>query len=255
MLPLLLSLSTAVPPRLRAAATEFAAVHAWRDLAQAPFVFPEERDAAVMKRPPSALCFSGGGARAYSATMGFVRGLTDADLMKQFRYISGASGGAWGTTAYTYAQVGAPGVAASDEELLGDIVAPNAITLAGLAQISKTCLRGSVTLGATSIFFEQMLKLELDVRRSMIATLHDVFLARAGIPPPFSSSGGDGAPFAYSAAAAADATARNPAALGALKPSDWLLPPTTVDRPMLAIGASLVLQARLHFTLTYVNTH
>jgi hypothetical protein len=222
-------------------AVAFESVDAWRDLGgAAPFVFPEEADTNVMKRPPHAMVVSGGGARAYASTMGYLRALTDEGLIQRLRYLGGASGGAWGATAYAYAQVGSSGVAATDAQLLGDIVAPANISLAALGVIDALCLRSSVTVDAVPQFLEAFLANGLDARKAMISTLHTVFLAKAGIPAPFAAKGGDGAPFAASAAAAASATARNPAALGALKPSDWLVPSTAVDRPLLTIGFTVL---------------
>ena len=226
---------------LYSAAAPFASVNAWRDLdGAAPFVFPEEADANVMKRPPHAMVVSGGGARAYASTLGYLGALTDEGLIQRLRYLGGASGGAWGATAYGYAQVGSSGVAANDAQLLGTVVSPANITLPALGIIDPLCLRASVTVDAVPQFLEAFVSNGLDARKAMISTLHAVFLAKAGIPAPFTEKGGDGVPFAASAAAAAAATARNPAAFGTLKPSDWLVPSTTVDRPLLAIGFTVL---------------
>ena len=63
--------------------------------------------------------------------MGYLRALTDLGLMNYVRYVGGISGGSWASGMYTYAQLGAPGVAATDEELLGKIVMPEDISLDG----------------------------------------------------------------------------------------------------------------------------
>ena len=55
----------------------------------------------------SAIHFSGGGVRAYSAAVGQVRGLAALGLMDSVEYIVGVSGGAWFTSAYVYDQFGA----------------------------------------------------------------------------------------------------------------------------------------------------
>lgn len=41
------------------------------------------------------LCFSGGGPRSFSATLGYIRALYELDLLKDVKYISGISGSTW----------------------------------------------------------------------------------------------------------------------------------------------------------------
>ncbi len=86
--------------------------------------FPETHLPAVMERPPIGVCFSGGGTRSMSATMGQMRALNKLGLLKQMRYISCVSGGSWASTIYTYYASGARG----DEDLLGPITPPGEIT-------------------------------------------------------------------------------------------------------------------------------
>ncbi|EDM80301.1 hypothetical protein PPSIR1_36662 [Plesiocystis pacifica SIR-1] len=71
------------------------------------FTFPEREVEAVMARPDAALCFSGGGSRAMSASLGYLRGLTKQGLVDRVRYISAVSGGSWATSLFTYYRAGA----------------------------------------------------------------------------------------------------------------------------------------------------
>lgn len=90
---------------------------------QQDYLFPE----MSLANPPAktAICFSGGGTRAMSATMGQLRAMTKIGTLKGAGYISCVSGGSWASTIYTYYQSGA----ANDEELLGPITEPAEITL------------------------------------------------------------------------------------------------------------------------------
>ena len=74
------------------------------------FSFPEQQ---VNKE--LGICFSGGGNRAYSATVGQLRALHRLDLLKRCAYISAVSGGAWAATPFIYANV-------STAKLLGDFI-------------------------------------------------------------------------------------------------------------------------------------
>ena len=55
-----------------------------------------------MNKPNTGVCFSGGGTRAMTATMGQLRALAHLGLIPDIRYISCVSGGSWATTIYTY---------------------------------------------------------------------------------------------------------------------------------------------------------
>ena len=78
--------------------------------------FPEVSDPKIASRPSTAIGFTGGGARAMVAAIGQLAGLTELGLMKNVRYVSGISGGAWATTVYEYAQN-----VVSEESFLGKV--------------------------------------------------------------------------------------------------------------------------------------
>lgn len=54
---------------------------------------PEDHIAEISRRPSTALSFSGGGARAYNAAIGYLAGFHKLDLMENIRYVGGISGG------------------------------------------------------------------------------------------------------------------------------------------------------------------
>ena len=77
---------------------------AWRgmDSDGALPTFPELELPELQKKRNTAVAFSGGGLRAYTATFGALRSLLDLELLQHTRYITGVSGGAWATAVYTY---------------------------------------------------------------------------------------------------------------------------------------------------------
>ena len=93
------------------------------------YIFPE--DAMMSNRSRTGICFSGGGYRSYISSVAYLRALLELDLLKDTRHIVGTSGGSWAVAIYSYGSRG-KGFAASDAELLGDIVEPENITLAKL---------------------------------------------------------------------------------------------------------------------------
>lgn len=103
---------------------------------QAPgFVYPEmqatnEGDipfgyAAIQSRPNSGICISGGGSISASLIAGYFAALSDSsvNIMNNLRYISGVSGGTWGSAPYVYG--GGPNFS-------GDVAMPADINLSQL---------------------------------------------------------------------------------------------------------------------------
>ena len=83
-------------------------VQYWTVPASGSFVFPEVSDSnlsydPIKGRPNCGIAFSGGGTVSAALAPGFIKALEDLGLMKNVRYISGVSGGTWGTAAYCYA--------------------------------------------------------------------------------------------------------------------------------------------------------
>ena len=171
-------------------------------------------------RPQStAICFSGGGSRSYTASLGYMRALSDMGLMDNVRYITGVSGGSWASAVYTYSQH------ANDEEFLGDIVLPENITEDGLKQMSANCARKAP--GAHSfdkIFFSKLLARGAD--GAWLAAVGEVFFEANGIDPS--------ALFTHDALTLQDIRERNPALAG----EKFLLP--HANRPFLVISTSFL---------------
>jgi hypothetical protein len=69
------------------------------------------------------VCFSGGGSRSLTATMGQLRGLRALGVLDSVTYISSVSGSTWAAAAFTYLPS-----TISDDDFLGPVVEPGAIT-------------------------------------------------------------------------------------------------------------------------------
>jgi len=90
--------------------------------------WPEASVAAVRLRNSVGIALSGGGSRAYSASVGLVRGLDSLGLMQKAAYLSSISGGTWFAATYTYHQT-----SATDQELLGASVKPSSLSTSALS--------------------------------------------------------------------------------------------------------------------------
>lgn len=99
--------------------------------------FPEQRLGLHADRPSVGLCFSGGGSRSLSASMGQYRALTELGLMDKVRVIGSVSGGTWASFIYTYYREGA----SNDAELLGPVTPPEKITMESLHEpLPRSCM-------------------------------------------------------------------------------------------------------------------
>eukprot|EP00754_Rhynchopus_humris_P004326 Rhum_TRINITY_DN12204_c0_g1::Rhum_TRINITY_DN12204_c0_g1_i1::g.50135::m.50135 len=83
---------------------KLAPLHRLRARTYAPYEFPELDDSVRLKHrtSDSAVCFSGGGARAFAAAIGQIRALHYYTVHEHIRYYSGVGGGAIAATAYLY---------------------------------------------------------------------------------------------------------------------------------------------------------
>ncbi len=84
--------------------------------------------------------FSGGGPRAFAAALGQMRGLFAAGALPHIGAISSVSGGTWFNAPFCFAPA-----AYSDAALLGPVVPPSAITLAGLASLAAPNLGAALS--------------------------------------------------------------------------------------------------------------
>lgn len=90
--------------------------------------YPELQIPDIASRPNIGICFSGGGARALSATIGQIRALEANGALDDVRYISCVSGGSWASTPFTY-YLKSP---SNDDQFLTPYVAPNDLQLSTL---------------------------------------------------------------------------------------------------------------------------
>ena len=134
------------PPPGDAGSGAAAAARVW--VSDGPrYRFPEH-DPALARLPPAGVCFSGGGTRSLAATAGQLRGLTATGLIADVGYLACVSGGAWAAVPYTFHAAGAR----DDEELLGPVLPPEAVSQRSLAALPEGRLDHPATGG-----FEQHL--------------------------------------------------------------------------------------------------
>ena len=110
-------------------------------------VYPEQTPQVAISPRSTGVCFSGGGTRSYTATVGQLRGLTAAGLIGQVGYLSAVSGGAWAAAPYTYYPAGSPsgdGVA-SDVDILGIHLDPEGLSMEALSQLEPQSLGFAAT--------------------------------------------------------------------------------------------------------------
>jgi hypothetical protein len=83
----------------------------------------------MAKPPPLGVAFSGGGMRAYSAFIGYVRGLGADRFERRCGMVSTVSGGSWFYGTYAYAR----SAGFSHQSLLAPVVAPHSTAAAAMA--------------------------------------------------------------------------------------------------------------------------
>ncbi|NEQ99214.1 MAG: hypothetical protein F6K30_21265 [Cyanothece sp. SIO2G6] len=76
------------------------------DTTQSDCLYPEVHDEhlkykPILNRPNTGICFSGGGTVSAALVPGYLKALEELGLMQYVRYISGVSGGTWGSAPYT----------------------------------------------------------------------------------------------------------------------------------------------------------
>jgi hypothetical protein len=85
--------------------------------------------------PQVGLCFSGGGTRSLTCSMGYLRALHALGLLDRVSWISSVSGGTWAAAPFTWLPA-----RISDDEFLGPVVAPQDITASGLGTLAPNNL-------------------------------------------------------------------------------------------------------------------
>ncbi|GBG24211.1 Hypothetical Protein FCC1311_004292 [Hondaea fermentalgiana] len=142
---------------------------------------PEYPEIEVMHNThETGFSLSGGGARAYTCSLGYLRGLLDANLLNRTRYVSSVSGGSWANAAFTYYQPEKIGL--SDADFLGEIIPPEKLTMDALGDLDEKCARASPV--KRDLLEQVALKLlwdRMDPPEVYPAAIWQTFLEPAGI--------------------------------------------------------------------------
>lgn len=194
---------------------------AWKSSADYPTAADYPETELLKSKPNTALAFSGGGSRAYIATMGYLAAIRDLDLLKNVRYIGGISGGGWATTTFTFVQN-----VTDDNIFLGEIVAPEDIKLEDLKKMDPACARSLPYKDVTVMMLEAM-KNGLSAAAAWSYAISKTYLEPVGIKP--------GLRFSWDADSVADIKRRNPE----LVDEEFAIP-TMSNRPFPVIGTALV---------------
>ncbi len=132
---------------------KYVRARAWRN--DANFDYPEKDLQSLAGKSDLGVAFSGGGTRSAAAVAGQLRGLKKIGLLKQIKYISSVSGGAWGATPFTFLPE-----SFDEDEFLGEILSPTDITIDSLNATSKKSLVGAIANSViTDDFFAEAAKL------------------------------------------------------------------------------------------------
>lgn len=105
------------------------------------FQFPEQQFTRYQpQKYPIGVCFSGGGSRSTSASLGQMRGLHALGLLDSIGCLSTVSGGTWFSVLFNYAPA-----EFDDATLLGAIIEPEEITIQNLAYIDPHTIAAPIT--------------------------------------------------------------------------------------------------------------
>ena len=196
---------------------------AWKSNSAFPTAADYPESELLKSKPNTAIGFSGGGSRAYTAAMGYLAGLRDLDLLKNVRYIGGISGGAWATTTFTFVQN-----VSDDRIFLGAIIPPEEIKYEQLQEMDSACAR--------SLPYKELTLIALDALKNKVVdsmaaawsyAVSKTYLEPVGIMP--------NTRFSWSAQTVADIKARN----GDLFDAEFTIP-VNPDRPFPIIGTTLI---------------
>jgi hypothetical protein len=177
----------------------------------------------LKSKPNTAIGFSGGGSRAYTAAIGYLAGLRDLDLLKNVRYIGGISGGGWATTTFTFVQN-----VTDDNVFLGKIVQPSHITSQGLRDMDPACARSLPYKEMTLIALQALKDKVVDSPAAAWSyAVSKTYLEPVGITP--------NQRFSWNGNTVSDIKTRNPALA-----NEKFTVPKNANRPYPIIGTTLV---------------
>ncbi len=104
------------------------------------FVFPEDNLEELKGKESLGICFSGGGTRSASLTLGQLRALDKIGVLERAKYMCGVSGGSWGSLPFIYLDKNI-----GDSTFLGEYLAPSQITLNNLKQTPKNSMANAIS--------------------------------------------------------------------------------------------------------------
>eukprot|EP01035_Chromulina_nebulosa_P019172 gene19172-25017_t len=153
-------------------------IKAWQSAGTNPTQSDYPEVSYLSSKPNTAIAFSGGGARAYVGSIGYLAGLKKLDLIKNVRYIGGISGGAWAAMNFVYNQLDI------DEDIfLGNITFPEDITLENLKSMDPQCARGFAKEVLILVGLEALsAKIVNTIPDAWAYAVYEMYLAPAGIP-------------------------------------------------------------------------
>lgn len=113
------------------------------------FVFPELSDGPygvpeLQRRPDFAVALSGGGYRATTLALGWLRALHALGAMEKARYLSSNSGGSWINGAYSYSQV-------PPSQFFGRYLPPESLTLSAAKSANAPGSYGAAIASGTIV--------------------------------------------------------------------------------------------------------
>lgn len=118
------------------------------DATKKDFKYPETdtTDELCYKRittlPNSGICISGGGTVSASVIAGYFAALEELGLMEKIRYVSGVSGGAWGSAPYCYMQT--PDALFGNRKVMPQEITPGDLEKTGNPNDVKGCMTYAV---------------------------------------------------------------------------------------------------------------
>ena len=189
---------------------------------------PEVKIQALDEKADLGVCFSGGGTRSASATLGQLRGLRNTNILDRVRYLCAVSGGSWTATPFTYLPD-----SFDDDTFLGPHVDPQGMTDEDLQYAPDGSMAEAIH---RSVLFDKILKNWTKLRgdESYARAIGDIFLDRFGLDETSKFFTWD----ERSLEAVMQNNSRSVGSSNYLQRSDFVLAKS--DRPYLIVGATLL---------------
>lgn len=132
------------------------------------FEFPEVHLPELQEKKNVGICFSGGGTRSASLTMGQIRGLQEIGVLDKIKYLAAVSGGSWGSVPFIFLDKGI-----SDKQFLGAYIKPENLTEDDIAASPKYSLSAAIS---HSILFDDLIKNLFAGDERYVNIISDIFL-------------------------------------------------------------------------------